>query len=58
MDNRQATGYMLLACKQAGMTKEQTKKLFGEMYRLFDMKTEGEAEEQGFDWYYSLDDQA
>ena len=56
MDNRQATGYMLLACKQAGMTKEQTKKLFGEMYRLFDMKTEGEAEEQGFDWYYSLDD--
>ena len=57
MDNRQATGYMLLACKQAELTKEQTKKMFGEMYYLFDVKMEEEAEKQGFDWYYSLQEE-
>lgn len=52
MTNREAIGYMLLACKKAGMTKEQTKKLYSEMYYLFDIKTEDEAEEQGFNWYH------
>lgn len=56
MDNRQATGYMLLACKRAGFDKETTKKLFREMYYLFDIKTEGEAEKQGFEWYHNLED--
>jgi hypothetical protein len=56
MDNRQALGYMLLACKRAGLSKEETRKLLGEMYYLFDIKTEEEAEEQGFAWYHSLDD--
>ncbi|MYL36048.1 hypothetical protein GLW05_20975 [Pontibacillus yanchengensis] len=53
MDNRQAIGYMLLACKRAGYSKEQAKELFGEMYYLFDIKTEEEAETQGFGWYHS-----
>ena len=51
MTNPQAIGYMLLACREAGMTREQAKKLYSEMYYLFDIKTENEAEEQGFDWY-------
>ncbi|MDR4887972.1 hypothetical protein RGU12_10470 [Fredinandcohnia sp. QZ13] len=56
MNNRQAIGYMLLACKQLNYSKEQTRSLFGEMYNMFDLKTEEEAEEQGYEWYYSLED--
>ena len=56
MDNKQALGYMLLACKELGYTKEQAEKLYREMYYQFDMKTEEEAEEQGLEWYYNLDD--
>lgn len=53
MDNRQSIGYALLACQRAGLTKEQTKKVYAEMYYLFDIYTEEEAEEKGFEWYYS-----
>lgn len=56
MDNSQAIGYMLLAAKNTGLNKESTKKLFGEMYYMFDIKSEDEAEEQGYDWYYSFED--
>lgn len=56
MDNRQAIGYMLLACKKLGLDKETTRKIYGEMYYQFDMKTEDEAEKQGFDWYNNLED--
>ncbi|MBT2289581.1 hypothetical protein J7E73_10640 [Paenibacillus albidus] len=56
MDNRQALGYMLLACKQAGLDKATTKKLYGQMYWQFDFKSEAEAEELGFDWYFSLEE--
>ena len=52
MYNKQAIGYMLLACERAEMTKEQAKKLYSEMYYLFDTKTEEEAEQLGFEWYY------
>jgi hypothetical protein len=55
MDNRQAIGYMLLACKEVGLDKETAKKLYGAMYWQFDMKTEEEAERLGFEWYYSLE---
>ena len=53
MTNRETIGYALLACKRLGYTKEQAKELFGAMYYLFDVKTEEEAESQGFEWYYS-----
>lgn len=56
MTNREAIGYMLLACKNAGMTREQAKKLYSEMYYLFDIKTEEEAEEQGLEWYHNSED--
>lgn len=56
MDNRQALGYMLLACKELGMSNEQAKKLYSAMYNQFDFKTESEAEEQGFAWYHNLKD--
>lgn len=56
MDNRQAIGYMLLAAKAAGLDKETTKKFFGEMYYMFDIKTEEEAEEQGYEWYHQLEE--
>ena len=56
MDNRQALGYMLLACKDLQLDKETVRKLNRAMYVQFDLKTEEEAEEKGFDWYHSLED--
>ncbi len=52
MDNRQAVGYMLMACKELGLSKEDAKKLYGEMHYQFDINTPDEAEEKGFKWYY------
>lgn len=52
MTNREAIGYMLCAAKEAGLTKEQVMKMRSSMYYMFDCKTEGEAEEQGHNWYY------
>lgn len=57
MDNRQAIGYMLLACKNLGYTYEQARALYREMYSEFDLKTEEEAEERGNSWYYSLEEE-
>jgi hypothetical protein len=54
MDNNSALGYMLLSCKRVGLDYETVKKLYSEMYYLFDVKTEDEAEEQGFEYYYAL----
>ncbi len=56
MDNYQAIAYMLLACKKAGYNKEQAKELYKNMYYMFDMKTESEAEEQGLEWYRDLEE--
>lgn len=56
MDNRQAISYMLLACKKAKLNKETVDELYSNMYYMFDVKTEEEAEEQGFEWYYGLGD--
>jgi hypothetical protein len=57
MDNRQALGYMLLACQRLGYSKEQARELYREMYYVFDIYTEEEAEEKGFDWYHSTSTQ-
>ena len=54
MDNSQAIGYMLLACKNLGYTQEQAQALYREMYSEFDLRTEEEAQD-GLDWYYSLE---
>jgi hypothetical protein len=51
MNNRQAIGYLLVACKEAELDKETIKKLRNAMYHLFDVKTEEEAEEQGHKFY-------
>lgn len=58
MDNRQALGYMLLACKKLNMSKEEARKLYAQMYQAFDFYTEEEAEKKGFDWYHSLNEEA
>lgn len=55
MTNRQAIGYMLLACKKVNFKKDEVRKLLQEMYWEFDLKTEDEAEVYGFEWYYSLE---
>ena len=52
MTNEQAQGYVLLACKELGMSKEQAKKLLIVMSTDFDYYTEQEAEEKGFKWLY------
>jgi len=56
MDNRQAIGYMLVACKELGLDKETAQKLYREMYYQFDIKTEEEAEEIGLQWYRDSDE--
>lgn len=56
MTNREAIGYMLLACKKLEYSKEQVKSIFNEMYFMFDIKQEYEAEQQGFEWYYNLEE--
>jgi hypothetical protein len=55
MDNYQALGYLLLACKNQKIDKETARKLMGSMKYMFDLKTEVEAEEQGFYWLGSED---
>ena len=56
MDNKQALGYLLLACKELGLSKQQSKELYGAMYREFNHKTEIEAEKLGFVWYQHLEE--
>ena len=51
MNNSQALGYMMLACKKADLSKDIANKIYREMYYMFDMKTEKEAEEQGLRCY-------
>ncbi len=52
MNNREAIGYMLLACKELKLDAETVKKLRSAMYNQFDVKTEEEAEEQGHRYFY------
>lgn len=54
MDNYQAIGYMLLACKRANLDKDTVEELYSNMWYMFDMKTEEEAEAQGIEWYRNL----
>lgn len=54
MDNYQAIGYMLLACKKAEISLDDVKRIYSSMYYMFDMKTEDEAEKQGLEWYHSM----
>ena len=44
---------MLLACRDNDISIDVVKKMCKSMYWMFDMKTEEEAEEQGFKWYYN-----
>lgn len=55
MDNKQALGYMLLACEELGYNKEQAKQLYSAMYYQFDIYTEHEAEKKGHCWYHGLE---
>jgi hypothetical protein len=50
IDNYQALGYLLLACKNQKIDKETARELMGSMNYMFDLKTEVEAGEQGFHW--------
>lgn len=56
MDNYQAIGYMLLACKRAGIALEDVKKIHRGMWYMFDVKTESEAEKQGVEWFDGMRD--
>lgn len=58
MENRQAIGYMLVACKNLGFTKEQAMRLLGEMYYMIDVKSGEEAELQGFEWFDNLEEES
>lgn len=52
MTNDQAQGYVLLACKELGIGREQAEQLIYAMGSQFDYYAEQEAGEKGFDWLY------
>lgn len=52
MTNEQAQGYVLLACKELGMSKEEAEKLIYAMESNFDRYTEQDAQQLGFKWLY------
>ena len=43
---------MILSMEKAGYSKEEIRKVYKEMYYLFDTLTEEEAEERGYKHYY------
>lgn len=53
MTNEQAQGYVLLACKSLGVSKEQAEKIIYAMESDFDYYSEKEAKEKGFEWLYN-----
>lgn len=55
MENRQALGYMILAMERNGYTREEIKKVYGDMYYFFDIITEEEADQRGHDHLYEKD---
>lgn len=52
MTNDQAQAYVLITCKELGISKEQAEKLIFAMQSGFDFYSETEAETKGFDWLY------
>ncbi|MEC5424308.1 hypothetical protein QGM71_12480 [Virgibacillus sp. C22-A2] len=56
MDEKQALGYMLLACKEVGLSPEQIKKIHSRMVSKFKSITPDESEKEGEKWL-SLDQQ-
>lgn len=53
MTNKQALGYMLLACKDLKLDKDQADKLWNAMFQNMDEFTEEEAQENGHEWLNS-----
>ncbi|EDP68126.1 hypothetical protein CAT7_11500 [Carnobacterium sp. AT7] len=53
MTNKQALGYMLLACKDLKLDKDQADKLWDAMFKNMDEFTEEEAQEKGHVWLNS-----
>lgn len=53
MTNDQAKGYVLLACKELEISKEQAQQILNIMHNNFDRYTEQEAEDLGFKWLYN-----
>jgi hypothetical protein len=54
MDNYEAEGYLILAMNKAGFNVHEIKKAKRELWHMFDMKSESEAEEQGKQLYDKL----
>ncbi|TRM73282.1 hypothetical protein DJ523_07720 [Sulfolobus sp. E5] len=52
MTNDQAQGYVLLTCKELGITREIAEQLIYAMESQFDYYAEQEAKEKGFNWLY------
>lgn len=54
MDNDQARGYAILAMRNAGIKDREIVKAVKELYYVFDVVTESEAEERGKEAYYQI----
>lgn len=52
MDNDQAVGYMLLACKEIGKTRKEAGELLLAMLDMFARNTEKEAQRNAAKWFF------
>lgn len=57
MTNEQAQGYVLLACKELGISRKEAEKFIFAMKSGFDFYSEDEAQTKGFDWLYERENQ-
>lgn len=56
MTNFEALGYALLACRDAGISKDVAERLIDVMYDEFDRYQEQEAKRIGFEWLNNSED--
>ncbi|WP_077318176.1 hypothetical protein [Virgibacillus proomii] len=54
MDEEQAVGYMLLTCREMGLSMEQIKQIKSIMITQFQQHSPDEAKKQGAEWFRSI----
>ena len=54
MDEEQAMGYMLLTCREIGLSIEQVNQIHSNVISQFHQRSPEEAKKQGEEWYRSI----
>ncbi|MGP7819683.1 hypothetical protein [Niallia sp. 01092] len=55
MDKEQEMGYILLACKEIGLSSNQVKQIHSSLLAQFNTHTPEEAKREGINWFQSLE---